>query len=308
MTIAAESGIISRNAAGEDGATRFERLLTEKDDMYTTSDTKQYSVNPKEMINDAFSRSYSRYADTQKELPPDTVTMACSVVSMVLLVAMFALTAVRHKEEAAIWIAFGVASLAALGLIVYRYLKTRSAYLKAAGKPDLINERRSRFLALFGDTAEQTEPMLAVDLQDQVRRLKEREQDEVRKNALKDLFDRLTLINNPDLPVCRLVTKLSERFIQPRARLYMKKEGSKFLFFDCSWSNPLGQIECGEDDIVSFGRFSAYPAAINTSGGKIRPESGILEISGENGPLYLDFVDDEFEKALKYLPRRKEKS
>ena len=86
--------------------------------MYTTSDTKQYSVNPKEMINDAFSRSYSRYADTQKELPPDTVTMACSVVSMVLLVAMFALTAVRHKEEAAIWIAFGVASLAALGLIL----------------------------------------------------------------------------------------------------------------------------------------------------------------------------------------------
>ncbi len=275
--------------------------------MYTTSDTKQYSVNPKEMINDAFNRSYSRYADTQKELPPDTVTMACSVVSMVLLVGMFALTAVRHRNEAAIWVAFGVAAVAGLVMIVYKYLKTRSAYLKAAGKPDLINDRRSRFLALFGETAEQTEPMLSVDLQDQVRRLKEREQDEVRKNALKDIFDRLTLINNPDLPVCRLITRLPERFTQTRARLYMKKEGGKYIFFDCSWSNPLGQIECDEDDILSFGRFSSYPPAINTSGSKIRPESGILELAGDNGSVYLDFVDDEFEKALKYLPRRKEK-
>ena len=276
--------------------------------MYTTSDTKQYSVNPKEMINDAFNRSYSRYADTQKELPPDTVTMVCSVVSMVLLVGMFALTALRHREELAIWIAFSVAAVAVIFLIVYKYLKTRSAYLKAAGKPDLIVSRRNYFLSLFGETAEQTEPMLAVDLQDQVRRLKEREQDEVRKNALKDMFDRLTAINNPDLPVCRLITKLPERFTQPRTRLYMKKEGGKFLFFDYSWANPLGQIECDEDDIVSFGRFSAYPPAINTSGSKIRPECGIIELAGADGSIYLDLVDDEYEKALKLLPRRKEKN
>ncbi|MBO7406541.1 MAG: hypothetical protein J6V14_02835 [Clostridia bacterium] len=275
--------------------------------MYTTSDTKQYSVNPKEMINGAFNRSYSRFADTQKELPPDTVTMVCSVVSMVLLVAMFLLTAFRHPAEKAIWFAFSAATVGVIGFIIYKYMKTRSAYLKAAGKPDLINARRSEFLALFGETAEQTEPMLAVDLQDQVRRLKDREQDEVRKSALKDMFDRLTKINNPDLPVCRLVTKLNERFTQSRARLYMKKEGNSFIFFDCNWSNPLGQIECGEDDILSYGKFSAYPPAINTSGSKIRPESGILEIAGDNGSIYLDFVDDEYEKALKVLPRRKEK-
>ena len=274
--------------------------------MYTTSDTKQYSVNPKEMIYDAFARSYSRFADSQKELPPDTVTMVCSVVSMVLLIGMFALTAIRTPAERAIWIAFSVATLAIIGLIVYKYLKARAAYLKAAGQPDLIAFRRTQFLALFGETAEQTEPMLAVDLQDQVRRLKDKEQDEVRKNALKDMFDRLTKINNPDLPVCRLVTRLPERFTQTRARLYMKKEGGKYVFFDCNWSNPIGQIECSEDDIKSFGKFSAYPPAINTSGSKIRPESGILELAGDNGSIYLDFVDDEFEKAMKFLPKRKE--
>jgi len=88
----------------------------------------------------------------------------------------------------------------------------------------------------------------------------------------------------------------------------MKKDGDKFVFFDMNWASPIGQIECDEDDIISYGRFSTYPASINTSGSKIRPESGIVELAGENGkPVYIDFVDDEFEKALKLLPRRREK-
>ncbi|MBO4326042.1 MAG: hypothetical protein J5950_02075 [Clostridia bacterium] len=276
--------------------------------MIKVSDTNEYNVNPKNMIFDAFSTSYSRYADTQKEVPPDTATLVCTVISMVLLAGMFVLTAFRYESERVLWFAMTGVAFAILGFFVYRYMKQRNAYLQAAGKPNTINTKRAEFVGLFGNVEELDQTMLAGDFQDQVKRLRDREQDEVRKNALKAVFDDLTVINNPDLPVCRLVTTLPERFTQPRARLYMKKSGDKFVFFDINWANPVGQIECDEDDIISFGRFSSYPASINTSGGKIRPESGILEIANEGGtPVYLDFVDDEFEKALKLLPKRKEK-
>ena len=276
--------------------------------MIKVSETKEYDVNPKSMIYDSFAKSYARYADAQKEVPPDTVTMIFSVISLILLIGMFILTATRFTAEKALWYGASIVVAALTGYIVFRYLKRRDAYLKAAGKPNTINTKRAEFVALFGGDAELEETMLAGDFQDQVKRLRDRETDEVRKNALKNVFDDLTIKNNPDLPVCRLVTALPERFTQSRTRLYMKKDGDKFVFFDMNWASPIGQIECDEDDIISYGRFSTYPASINTSGSKIRPESGIVELAGENGkPVYIDFVDDEFEKALKLLPRRREK-
>ncbi len=275
--------------------------------MIRLSETKQYNIAPAKMITDSFNSSYAKYASAQEAAPPDTATMICSMVSMAMLIAMFVLTAVRNPAEQAVWIAMSVAVVAAVGLILYRYFKARAEYLKAAGKPDLVSSKREEYAALFGNVREMPEEMLAGDFQDQVRRLRDREQDNVRKNALKEVFDGLTAVNNPDLPVCRLVTPLPELFSQPRTRLYMKKSGNTFIFYDFNWSAPQGQIECDEDDIVSYGRFSQYPASVNTSGGKIRPESGIVELNGENGPVYVDFIEDEFEKALKLLPRRKEK-
>ena len=276
--------------------------------MINISDTKEYDVNPKNLVYDAFSTSYSRYADTQKEVPPDTATLICTIISMIMLAGMFILTATRYPEERVMWYVFTGLVAAVLGFFVYRYLKQRKAYLQAAGKPNTINTKRAEFVGLFGNVDELDNTTLAGDFQDQVKRLRDREQDEVRKNALKSVFDSLTAVNNPDLPVCRLITTLPERFTQSRTRLYMKKSGDKYIFFDINWASPIGQIECDEDDIVSFGRFSAYPASINTSGSKIRPESGILELAGNDGKsIFLDFVDDEFEKALKLLPKRKEK-
>lgn len=276
--------------------------------MYKLTETTQYDVNPSAMINESFSKSYSRYADNQQQVPPDTATMICTSVSMLLLIGMFILTATRFKEEQVMWfVATGIAA-ALLGFFVYRYMKARNAYLANAGKPNTINTKRNEYIALFGNPEELGETALAADFQDTVKKLRDREQDEVRKNALKEIFDELTRKNNPDLPVCRLVTALPERFTQARARLYMKKEGDRYIFFDFNWSSPAGQIECTEDDIVSFGRFSDYPSSINNSGGKIRPESGIVEIAGEDGKsVYIDFIDEEFEKALKLLPKKKEK-
>lgn len=276
--------------------------------MVKITDTNEYDVNPKNMIYDAFASSYSRYADTQKEVPPDTATLICTIISMLMLAGMFVLTAFRYPSERVMWIIFTVLAAGLLGFFVFRYMKQRDAYMKAAGKPNTINAKRAEFVGLFGNADDLDVKTLAGDFQDQVKRLRDREQDEVRKNALKAVFDDLTVINNPDLPVCRLMTTFPERFTQSRARLYMKKQGDKYIFFDINWANPLGQIECDEDDIISFGRFSVYPSSINTSGSKIRPESGILELAGEGGkPVYIDFVDDEYEKALKLLPKRKEK-
>ena len=275
--------------------------------MYKIADTAQYDVNPKKMVYDSFASSYSRYADKQQEVPPDLATMVCTTVSMLILIAMFVLTAVRYSDQALIWYGLCAGAAAVIGLSVFKYIKTRNAYLQAAGKPNLINARRSEYVALFGGDEGLEEKQLAADFQDRVRKLKDKEQETVRKNALKDMFDSLTAVNNPDLPVCRLITALPERFTQPRVRLYFKKDGDNYILFDYNWDNPLGQIEFTEDDIVSYGLFSQYPASINTSGGKIRPESGILEVSGDKGSVYFDFIGDEFEKALKLLPRRKEK-
>ena len=276
--------------------------------MYKISKTDQDSVQPKALLGESFSRSYSRYAETQEALPPDTATLVCTIISMVMLIWMFVLTSRSYTGEAALWYVFAALAAAIMGYSIYKYIKTRNAYLKAAGKPSTINDKRNEYFGLFGGEAELSEKVLAGDFQDQVKKLAVREQDEVVKNALKDVYDDLTRRNNPDLPVCRLITPLPELFSQPRARLYMKKDGDDFIFFDFNWANPQGEIRCTEDDIVSFGKFSAYPSSINTSGGKIRPESVIVEIAGEGEkPLYLDFVDTEFDKAVKLLPKKKEK-
>ena len=276
--------------------------------MYKISETDQYNVEPKALLSESFSRSYSRYADTQEAVPPDTATLVCTVISMVMLVGMFLFTARSYASEAVLWYVLTGLAAAILIYVIYKYVKTRNAYLKAAGRPSTINEKRNEYFSLFGTEEELGEKVLAGDFQDQVKKLSLREQDEVLKNALKDVYDDLTRRNNPDLPVCRLITSVPQLFTQQRARLYMKKEGNEYVFFDFNWANPQGEIRCGEDDIVSFGRFSAYPSSVNTSGGKIRPDAGVLEIAGEDGKsLYLDFIDTEYDKALRYLPKKKEK-
>ena len=107
--------------------------------------------------------------------------------------------------------------------------------------------------------------------------------------------------------MCKLITPLSEIFTQSRRRLYLKEDGKNLVFFDADWMNPAGEIVCVEDDVVSFGKFSQYPSSINAGGGKIRPDSVIVEIQDDANHIYIEFQDTEYERVKKIIPGRKEK-
>ena len=71
--------------------------------------------------------------------------------------------------------------------------------------------------------------------------------------------------------------------------------------------NPTGEITCDEKDILSYGRFSAYPASINTSGGKVKPDSFIVELdAGDGQKIYFEINGREDEKVKKLFKGIKE--
>jgi len=275
--------------------------------MIKISETDQYTIAPRELLAQAFSSSYSRYADGQEEVPPDTATMVCTNISMVILIAIFALTAMRYESERFVWFGMCALVVGVIVIVMVKYFKTRAAYLKAAGKPSRVKEKEEAFYALFGGKDAIEESMSAGELYDDVRVHLGKQNDEVLNNALRNISEDLVRKNNPELPACRQITPLKERFTQSRTRCYFRKDGGDYVIFDQNWNDPVGQISFEEDDIVSYGLFSQYPASINKSGGKIRADSGVIELAGEDGSVYFEFVGDEYEKALKLLPRRKEK-
>ena len=87
----------------------------------------------------------------------------------------------------------------------------------------------------------------------------------------------------------------------------MVQEENKLVFFDADWMNPKGEIVCDIDDIVSFGRFSQYPSSINSAGGgKIKPDSVIIEIKDESNHVYFEMVSDSYNLVKKMLPSKLE--
>lgn len=273
--------------------------------MINVNKTSQYTVNPKGMISDAFESAYSRYAEVQVAAPPDTATMVCSVISLALICIMLAMTAV-HEDNSPLWFILAGVSLFGLVMVVKKYLEARKAYLAASGKPDTINTKRNEFFGLFGADELPTE-MPASEFQSIVSPLLGKQYDTVSNNALRSIKEDLVTKNNPDLPMCKLITPMKEIFTQSRRRLYLKEDGKNFVFFDADWMNPIGEIICTEDDVVSFGKFSQYPASINACGGKIRPDSVIVEIQDDANHIYIEFQDTEYERVKKIIPGRKEK-
>lgn len=274
--------------------------------MIQLQETKKYNINPRAVLSDAFTVSYSRFADTQQAAPPDTATMICSLISMVLVIAMLLLTISRYPDT--IWYVLTVAAAAGFAYILYRYFKARNEYLKASGKPSTINQKRKEFFDLFESTEPLPDSFSAAELLNRVRPLLGKQNDNIFNTALRSVSESMIRVNNPELPVCKLITPMKETFTNARQRFYFTEEDGVLLFFDAEWMQPKGQITASVQDLVSFGKFSQYSQSINSAGGgKIRQDAVILELQDEAEHLYFEFAQSEYEMLRKKLPGKKEK-
>lgn len=271
-------------------------------------DTKQYTVNPREMVASAFDSSYSRYSDTQVAPKPDKSTMVCSVISLVFIIFMFILTSMRYTQEKVLWFVLSIAMLVIIAYIIYKYWKKLQEYRKASGKPSTINAKRLEFYKLFVKEGEGlSAEMNASELQDIIRPHLSRQYDIVANTALRTISEELVTVNNPELPRCKNITQFEERFTQNRNRFYIKSQGGKYIFFDSDWQDPKGQIEFDESDLISYGKYSQYQGVSYQGSGKIRPDSIIIEMSYGEGSAYFEAIDSDYEALKKMFPGRKEK-
>lgn len=275
--------------------------------MIHIEETKQYNVYAQDMLSEAFERAYSRYADAQEAAPPDTATLIFSIISLLLVIGMLFLTAYRYKGEYTWYLLMAIFAFL-IGRMIFRYWKARKEYLKAAGKPSTIAQKKLAFFSLFGGLDAVPATATAAELQDKVRPLLGKQSDTIYNTAIRSVAEDLILVNNPELPLCKLITPLSETFTQPRQRLYMKSVDDQLIFFDAEWQSPKGQITCDLADVVSFGKFSQYASGINfATGGKIRQDAVILEIRDEDKHLFFEFAGQGYATIRKILPGKKEK-
>lgn len=278
--------------------------------MISIKETKRYNINPNAVIGDAFETAYTRYAEEQPVTPPDIAMPVFTAISMALLCATFLLTAFQpeNKGNQFVWIALAGVCILFSARSFSKYFSQNKKYKQAAGKPSLIKAKREGFFSFFNKSESGIpKEMSAGEMIKLVSPIIGKQNDQVYNNALREMSEDLSRINNPSLTMCKLVNPLSDMFTQSRRRLYFKTEGDKLIFFDTDWMNPIGEIICDEDDVVSFGEYSKYPSSINKSGGKIRQDAIILEIKDDNNHAFFEFQSESYSEIKKAVASKKEK-
>lgn len=273
--------------------------------------TSKYNVNPRYMISDTFEDGYKRFANEQVAAPPDKVALIATALSFILLIAILILTSFTYKDQFYVWLALAALCVILLLRSVMKYTKARKEYLKAAGKPTTISKKRKRFYSLFSDgenLSDLPNVMSAGEFLPIVARLMGKQEEQLYNGVLRTIHEKLAAINNPNLPMAKIITPFGDVFNQTKRRLYVVEEDNKLIFFDADWMNPKGEIVCDMENIVSFGRFSQYPSNINSAGGgKIKPDSVIIEIKDETNHIYFEMVSDLYNYVKKMLPSKLEK-
>ena len=273
--------------------------------------TSKYNVNPRYMISDTFEDGYKRFANEQVAAPPDKVSLIATALSFILLIAILILTSFTYKDQFYVWLALAALCVILLLRSVMKYTKARKEYLKAAGKPTTISKKRKRFYSLFSDgenLSDLPNVMSAGEFLPIVARLMGKQEEQLYNGVLRTIHEKLAAINNPNLPMAKIITPFGDVFNQTKRRLYVVEEDNKLIFFDADWMNPKGEIVCDMENLVSFGRFSQYPSNINSAGGgKIKPDSVIIEIQDETNHIYFEMVSDLYNYVKKMLPSKLEK-
>lgn len=276
--------------------------------MIKINKTKRYDVKPLEVIGDAFETAYTRYAEEQPVTPPDITMPAFTSLSMGLLCVLFVLTALEYKDEKFTWFLLAGLCLLLAGRSCYKYFIQNKNYKQAAGKPSVVKAKREGFFAFFQDANKSLpETTTAANMLKMVSPIIGKQNDQVYNTALREISEDLARKNNPSLTMCKLLTPCGDIFKQSRRRLYFKDEGAYLVFFDTDWMNPLGEIVCDEDDVVSFGEYSKYPSDINKSGGKIRQDAIIVEVKDADNHIFFEFQHDSYAEIKKALSSKKEK-
>ncbi|MBQ5762281.1 MAG: hypothetical protein IIW02_05665 [Clostridia bacterium] len=273
--------------------------------------TSKYNVNPRYMISDTFEDGYKRFANEQVAAPPDKVALIATALSFILLIAILILTSFTYKNQFYVWLALAALCVILLLRSVMKYTKARKEYLKAAGKPTTISKKRKRFYSLFSDgenLSDLPNVMSAGEFLPIVARLMGKQEEQLYNGVLRTIHEKLAAINNPNLPMAKIITPFGDVFNQTKRRLYVVEEDNKLIFFDADWMNPKGEIVCDMENLVSFGRFSQYPSNINSAGGgKIKPDSVIIEIKDDTNHIYFEMVSDLYNYVKKMLPSKLEK-
>lgn len=147
----------------------------------------------------------------------------------------------------------------------------------------------------------------AMELQRKVSPLMGKQTDVTYIAALRQINEKLASKNNPEDLLCKMISTEPEVFKQPKRRLYLKADAGSLVFYDADFMNPIGEIVCDLDDVVGYGDYAKYPNKFNNpGGGKIRPESIILEIKDEKHNLFFEFRTEDYDALKKILGGKKE--
>lgn len=277
--------------------------------MITVSETKRYYVKPKEVVAKAFEGAYVGTLEKMPQSPPDYLSSfwgAASVLVVAILYYITAVQAVAKGESPTLWYALSAVCVAIPVVVLLKLRKAHVAFRGASGGEEKKEKKRTEFYQLMKED-QLPEEMSAAEFTKQISPMLGRQADEFSNNALRRIADFLGSRNNPSDIMCKLVTPFGDIFTQAKRRFYLNVTDNTVTFYDTDFSAPLGEITCSMEDVVSFGSYSKYPQKINAGGGgKIRPDSVILELQDEQNHIYFEFPSQEADRLKKLFPSKKE--
>jgi len=276
--------------------------------MIQENKTRRYIVNPKSLIDAAFENAYTDGQDGPVISKPDLSVTISGVLSMLIVTGMYLLTFFEKGKSDKLWLILMAVCAAITVFIVYKYFKNLRAYKNYNSTDNSKFAKKAEFTALFGDNL--PVEMTASEFLRVVTPLATKPaviQKPTFKAGMFQLVNMLNSKNNPSDLLCKNITVYGNILTQARHRYYIKRENGTFIFYDQDFMNPAGELVCDEKDILSYGRFSSYPASINKSGGKVHQDSYVVEIdAGGEDRIYFEINGRENEKVKKIFKGIKE--
>lgn len=276
--------------------------------MITEQETRKYEVNTFKTIESSFTGAYDSITDAPIVNPPQKSVTVSGVISMVLVAGMCVLTFFSSSWKQWGWGVAAGLSLAAIVLIIRRYLKALKKFQEANSAGSKRFDYKEEYMSLFPELPGR---MNASELIKAVSPMQNKQSRDVYNNAIRDLITSLNTVNNPQDILCRNLTTYGDLFSQLRKRCYIGENGSNdIVIYDSDCLAPRGELVVEPSDILSYGvpdTFGDKLAGVRKAGVKISSDAVIVAIKTdeEGGVLYLETHASDFEKLKKLLGRGK---